>query len=54
MKTRLTLAAIVALMIPSLASAMCSDMPIKQSASACPQGQVMDGTTGTCIVPISS
>ncbi len=54
MKKRFALAAIVALMVPSLASAMCSDYNVKQSASACPEGQVMDGHTGTCIVPISS
>jgi hypothetical protein len=54
MKTRLAALALAAMMIPGLASAMCSDYKVKQSAAACPEGQVMDGQTGTCIVPVSS
>lgn len=53
MKLKVTLAALILGLSPTLAAAMCSTKP-HQTASACAEGQVFDADSATCIDPVSS
>ncbi len=54
MKLKATLAALVLMFTPAIASAMCSWDKPAQTASACTEGQVFDDASQTCIEPVSS
>lgn len=55
MKWKTALAAAALALTPGLALAMCSDYQhSKTTASACPEGQVLDAASGTCVLKPTS
>lgn len=55
MQLKLALAAAALALTPGLALAMCPDkQPLRTTASACPEGQVLDPATQACVLKPTS
>lgn len=54
MKVKAVVAALVLMVAPGMAMAMCGWERTQQSASQCEQGTTWDAESQTCIAPVSS
>lgn len=53
MKMKTAVVALILVLSPGLAFATCRSFH-QISASACPEGQIRDASSGICILPVSS
>lgn len=54
MRLKTTLAALALAALPAVAVAECSWQHMKESATTCPEGSVLDATTGACVKQTTS